>query len=222
MEVDSQELLFKSPSIITLVGATSSGKTTFVQKLLKNSLYMFTEDPKKVLYCYSCYQPIYDKIQLNNHLVSFYEGLPTEEDIRQFASTKDHKIVVLDDLMSKVTTSPVILDLFCQFSHHLNISVLFLTQNIFHSGKCSRSLNLNSHYYILFKNKRDVNQIKTLGRQLFPGRADILLESYLDATKKPYGYLLLDLHPRSSEKFMLRSGLFPEDSDMILYQNKGL
>jgi hypothetical protein len=120
--------------------------------------------------------------------------------------------------MSKVAASQVILDLFCQFSHHLNITVLFLSQNIFHTGRCSRSLNLNSHYYILFKNKRDVNQIKTLGRQLFPHKGDILLESYLDATKKPYGYLLLDLHPRSDERYMLRSQIFPEEGDIVLYK----
>jgi hypothetical protein len=216
MEVVDKDLSLKSPSIITLVGATSSGKTTFVYKLL-SELDLFDHLPEKILYCYSCYQPLYNKIDANVTNVSFYEGLPTEEDIREFGSSTGHKIIVLDDLMSKVTSSPVILDLFCQYSHHLNISVIFLTQNIFHGGKCSRSLNLNSHYYVLFKNKRDVNQIKTLGRQLFPKRGDILLESYLDATKEPFGYLLLDLHPRSDEKYMLRSRLFKENEDMVLY-----
>jgi hypothetical protein len=216
MEVAEKDLSLKSPSIITLVGATSSGKTTFVYKLL-SELDLFDHLPEKILYCYSCYQPLYNKIDENVQNVSFYDGLPTEEDIRKFGSDSGHKIIILDDLMSKVTSSPVILDLFCQYSHHLNISVIFLTQNIFHGGKCSRSLNLNSHYYVLFKNKRDVNQIKTLGRQLFPKRGDILLEAYLDATEEPFGYLLLDLHPRSDEKFMLRSKLFKEDEDMILY-----
>jgi hypothetical protein len=216
MEVAQKDLSLKSPSILTLVGATSSGKTTFVYKLL-SELDMFDHLPEKVLYCYSCYQPLYNKIDANVKNVSFYDGLPTEEDIRKFGSGSGHKIIVLDDLMSKVTSSPVILDLFCQYSHHLNISVIFLTQNIFHSGKCSRSLNLNSHYYVLFKNKRDVNQIKTLGRQLFPKRGDILLEAYLDATNEPFGYLLLDLHPRSDEKYMLRTKLFKEDEDMVLY-----
>jgi hypothetical protein len=78
---------------------------------------------------------------------------------------------------------------------------------------------LNSHYYILFKNKRDVNQIKTLGRQLFPGKSDILVESYLDSTSKPYGYLLIDLHPKSDEAYMLRSLIFP-DENMVLYMKK--
>jgi hypothetical protein len=217
MELIVDDLSFQSPSIITLVGATSSGKSTFVYKLLHYGRELFTENPTEILYCYSCYQPLYDKISVELPNISFHEGLPDENTIKEFGAKQYHKIIVLDDLMSKVTSSPVILDLFCQYSHHLNITVMFITQNIFHSGKCSRSLNLNSHYYILFKNKRDINQIKTLGRQLFPGRTDFLLHSYLDATSKPYGYLLVDLHPKSNEKFMLRTNLFPDDGDCLVY-----
>lgn len=219
MEVKSEEMMFKSPTIIMAVGATSSGKTTFVNKLLEGCDFMFSDPPHKILYCYSCYQPLYDKMMKNIPILSFYEGIPTEEDIKEFGSDNGHKIIVLDDLMSKVTSSPVILDLFCQYSHHLNISVIFITQNIFHGGKCSRSLNLNSHYYILFKNKRDVNQIKSLGRQLFPGKGDILLQAYSDATAKPYGYLLIDLHPKSEESYMMRTQIFPSE-DMVLYMKK--
>jgi hypothetical protein len=219
MEVNAEEFLFKSPNIITVVGATSSGKTTFVNKLLDSSDIMFTVPPNKILYCYSCYQPLYDKMMESIPILSFYEGIPTEEDIRKLGSHNGHKLIILDDLMTKVTSSPVILDLFCQYSHHLNISVIFITQNIFHGGKCSRSLNLNSHYYILFKNKRDINQIKTLGRQLFPGKGDTLLHSYSDATSKPYGYLLVDLHPKSDETYMMRTQIFPNE-DMILYMTK--
>jgi hypothetical protein len=220
MEIAGDSLKFQTPSIITIVGATSSGKTTLVHRLLCERKYMFREEPKEILYCYSCYQPLYDKIRDSIYGVSFHEGLPEEDTIKDFGAPHIHKIIILDDLMSKVTSSPTILDLFCQFSHHLNLSVIFITQNIFHRGKCSRSLNLNSHYYILFKNKRDVNQIKTLGRQLFPGKKDVLLNSYLDAITTPFGYLLLDLHPKSDDKFTMRTKIFPEDQDMIVYMIK--
>jgi hypothetical protein len=217
MEIAADTLKFQTPSIITLVGATSSGKTTLVHRLLSERKLMFKEEPREILYCYSCYQPLYDNLHSSVPGVSFHEGIPEEDTIKEFGSRNNHKIIILDDLMSKATSSPTILDLFCQFSHHLNISVIFITQNIFHAGKCSRSLNLNSHYYILFKNKRDVNQIKTLGRQLFPGKKDVLLNSYLDATSSPFGYLLVDLHPKSDDKFTMRTNIFPEDQDMIVY-----
>lgn len=212
-----ENLQLQTPANFTLVGCTSSGKSSFVYKLLANADEIFASAPQNILFCYTCYQPLYDRISSDVPNVTFHEGLPSVETIKEFGEGTSHKIIILDDLMHEVTSSPAMLELFCQHSHHLNISVFFLTQNIFHAGKCSRSLNLNTHYYILFKNKRDVNQIKTLGRQLFPGKSDMLLQAYLDATEKPYGYLLVDLHPRSNDKFMLRTCLFTNEEDAIVY-----
>src|SRR5258706_1291764 len=53
-----------------------------------------------------------------------------------------------------------------KISHHRNVSVLYLTQNLFFKSKHSRTMSLNSHYIIVFKNPRDVTQIKTLAAQM--------------------------------------------------------
>ena len=65
-------------------------------------------------------------------------------------------------------------NLFARGSHHRNLSVIYIVQNLFHQGKGSRSISLNSHYLVLFKNPRDKLQILTLAKQMYPGQTDFL------------------------------------------------
>ena len=66
----------------------------------------------------------------------------------------------------KAMNDPYIANLFSRESHHRNLTVILLLQNLFHQGKYGRDVSLNSHYFILFKNIRDTNQIKVSGNQL--------------------------------------------------------
>ena len=58
---------------------------------------------------------------------------------------------------------------------------------------------------LIFRNPRDSLGIATLARQMYPKNVGYLLESYNDATKRPYGYLLLDLHQLTPESMRLRT-----------------
>ena len=79
-------------------------------------------------------------------------------------------LLVIDDLMSE--TNSEINELFTKGSHHQNISVIFITQNLFYTEKDTRTMNLNTHYIVLFKNPRDATQVAHFGRQM---RTDIFL-----------------------------------------------
>ena len=68
--------------------------------------------------------------------------------------------------------------------------VIYIVQNLFHQGKGSRSISLNSHYLVLFKNPRDKLQILTLAKQMYPGQNDFFLNQYEETVKGPFGYLL--------------------------------
>ena len=68
---------------------------------------------------------------------------------------------------------------------------MFLTQNIFH--KSARTKTLNSHYLALFKNPRDATQITYLARHMYPTKPKFMIETFADATKDPYIYLVVDL-----------------------------
>ena len=96
------------------------------------------------------------------------------------------------------------------------MSVIYLNQNLYDQGKCARTLNLNTAYTVLLKNPRNTQQVALLGRQLGMGSA--LKSAYLDATSKPYGYLVVDLSPKSDEKYRLRSNVFPDEVAVVVYQ----
>ena len=105
--------------------------------------------------------------------------------------------MVLDDLLQKAAKSSDIVDLFCQYSHHLNFSTFFVVQNLFADGiSC---ISLNTHYFILLKTLRDQLQICTLGRQIFPGKLPYFMDAYHKATAPKYAYLVIDLSPHASD-----------------------
>jgi len=112
--------------------------------------------------------------------------------------------------MNEVADDKRLGNLFTKVSHHLNLDVIFITQNLFHQGKQMRNLHLNSQYLILMKNTRDISQIDVLGRQLKLTRS--LEEAYKDATKKPFGYLLIDFKQTTPKEYILKTRLTPEET----------
>ena len=42
-------------------------------------------------------------------------------------------------------------------SHHRNISVILITQNLFHQANYCRTISLNAKYIVLLKNARNKN-----------------------------------------------------------------
>ena len=82
-----------------------------------------------------------------------------------------------------------------------------------------RTLSLNSHYIILFKNPRDSLQICTLARQMYPGKSKFLVEAFNDATRQAYGYLLLDLKPTTEDRLRIRTGILPDNIQIVYTEN---
>ena len=101
--------------------------------------------------------------------------------------------------MEVAMKDPNVMSIFTEGSHHRNVSVLFLLQNIFHQGKHSRTMSLNVQYMVLFKNARDKAQIQTLGRQMFPTDWRSFLQHFEAETSKEYGHVIIDLHPSTPD-----------------------
>ena len=148
------------------------------------------------MYCYGIWQPLFEKMESEFNFLIFHEGIPSKIEISNFSSELNHSMIILDDLMDEVLKSREMEMLFIRGCHHQNLSCIFLTQNIFSQSKHSRTITLNTNYMVLFRNFRDSSQIKTLARQIYPGKVKFLEESYNDATKKKYGYLLIDMSPQ--------------------------
>lgn len=202
------EYIFHTPSTISISGATSSGKTEWVKQLLKHKDTMFSSPPSRVFYFYGIWQRAFDDMLE----VDFVSGLPG--DVESFADGKSPVLWIMDDLMNDVVNSKHTEELFTRGSHHLNITVIYINQNIFCQGKSSRNIALNTHYNILFRNPRDVQQISRLDSQI--GMRGLLGDSYRDATSVPYGYLVVDLSPHNHTEFKLFTHVFPGE-DRVVY-----
>ena len=86
-------------------------------------------------------------------------------------------LIVIDDQMIEAGKDNRIVNLFTKRSHHRNLSVIYIMQNLFHQGKGNRSISLNSHYLVLFKNPRDKLQILTLAKQIYPSETAWFIKS---------------------------------------------
>ena len=77
--------------------------------------------------------------------------------------TTKRRLVILDDLMSEADDR--VTKLFTKGSHHRNISVMFIVQNLFGKNKEQRTISLNSHYLVVFKNPRDSSRQTNISRE---------------------------------------------------------
>ena len=138
-----------------------------------------------------------------------YKGIP--ENLEQDSYFYIHKrnLMVIDDQMADAGNDKRIVNLFTRGSHHRNLSVIYIVQNLFHQGKGSRSISLNSHYLVLFKNPHDKLQILTLAKQMYPRNTDSFINHYEEAVQRPFGYLLVDLKTTTPDNCRLRTNVLP-------------
>lgn len=199
---------WKHPFTCVIAGPTGSGKTHFVSHFLHNIRSMMTPVPDEVIWCYGEWQSGYKQIKD----VTFLEGIPNVE---EWTGDK-RRLVILDDLMSE--TDNRVTKLFTKGSHHRNISVMYIVQNLFGKNKEQRTISLNSHYMVVFKNPRDASQITHLAKQMYPGKLKYVQEAFKDATSTPHGYLLFDLRQETPDHLRLRTKLIPPDHPVVYIQ----
>ena len=66
-----------------------------------------------------------------------------------------------------------------------------------------------THYNMVFRNERDASQFRSLAYQMHPGDAMWLIDAFNDATKEPFGYLVLDHHPTSQRDMRVLTNILP-------------
>lgn len=190
---------------MTISGPTSSGKSQFTIKLLKHAREMMDHPPDKVYWCYGEYQELFSTLKG----IEFIEGVPDPE----LFNPKLNNLVVIDDLMSEIDTR--VTKIFTKVSHHRNVSVILILQNLFMKNKEARTISLNTQYMVLFKSPRDATQISNLAKQMYPGKGKFVQEAFFDATKEPFGYLFVDLKQSTPEHMRLRTNLFPGETQYV-------
>ena len=196
-------------------GATGSGKTRWVYRLLQNLSGMYVKEPPvETLYCYGIHQPLFDEMESTLPNFTLHLGLPTSDELAEYTKDGRHRLVILDDLMQSVIKNDDMELVFTQGCHHRRLSVIFISQNLMPQGKNSRNIALNTWYLVLLKSLRDVNQIAYLGRQIFPGKKNYLTEAY-EESMKDQGYLMIDLSPHADDQLRVRTRIFPNEDPVI-------
>lgn len=193
-------MTFRAPFTLICSGATSSGKSEWVKRLIYAKDELISPAIDHVLYCYGILNP--GLMELVKDGVELHKGFPNEEDL------KPNTLLILDDLVTDIEKAKNFLDaLFTRISHHRAISVIFITQSLFH--KDLRLLKANTHYLVLLRNPSSQLQTRTLASQMYPGKHKYFLEAFEDATSKPYSYLLVDSHPQTADEYRLSTNIFP-------------
>ena len=220
------DVRFFLPSNMMAVGPTSSGKTSWLKRLVENRQLMFSEEPQYMMLFYKEWQNAYEDMEQKinqgrdeNRFLKF-DSMPTTveeiKDILEMLPKEAPKLVVFDDYLDEV--GPVLKHFFTVLTHHYYCFTIFLCQNLFNAKNELRTLSINTQYMVLFNNPRDQSSISQLSKQVFPGKTFLLNEAYRLATNnRPYGYLMLDFHQRQNNLVRLRSHIFPHEYPMRTY-----
>ena len=207
--------VFIHPFNLIISGPTQSGKSFLLNKILINHIELINPSITTIHYCYSTWNKEFDGLLHTVANLKFHKGIIDVDLI----DTKETNLIILDDLMTECVNDPEIMKLFTIGTHHRNMSVVFLTQNLYVQGKHSRTISLNSHYLIIFKNNRDKTQIKTLARQMFPDKYHFLPEAFTDATQSNHGYIFIDMKASTDDKNRIQTDIIP-DIKRIIYVAK--
>ena len=193
---------FQHPFTAVLAGPTGSGKTEFIKQFLQHIHDLVNPNIQEIIFCYGEWQESYQTMKSFPLNLTFVEGLPDSDSLQPGV----RKLIIIDDLMAE--TDERVTRLFTKGSHHKNISVIHIVQNLFSKNKEQRCINLNSHYMILFKNPRDSSSIVNLAKQMYPNNVQVMQDAYKAATSQPFSYLLVDLKQNTPEQFRLRGDIF--------------
>ena len=120
--------------------------------------------------------------------IKFIKGLDFDK-----MDTSKPSLLVVDDLIL-IGKNKDIAEMFILGSHHKQISVFYILQNLFPNYPLFRLMSSNSHYFVLFNSQRHYRQIHTLAQQIFFGQ-DLkrVTNAYLRSSKQPIGFILLSL-----------------------------
>ena len=117
-------------------------------------------------------------------------------------------LLIFADSCEEIWNSRAFVDI-ATAGRHRGLSKIYIKHNIFHQSKPERDVELQGTHIALFKSPHSVLQKTTLGAQL--GLGSELVDWYWDATFVPFGYLLIDLSPRTDDRlrYCTNSGTVP-------------
>ena len=196
------------PSNVWIAGPSQCGKTDFVVKMIRYRKQLFRPAIEHVVFVYSVWQTKYDQLRdEHGNDIEWVNGLP-QDPFKFFKKTPG--LLILDDAMieSRQRSSDVA-KWFTKGSHHRDVSIAILVQNLF--PKQLRDLSLNAHILVLFNNPRDKSQVKRFIGQAFPDETERIKNAMNYAFERPFRPLIVNTHQTTPSHYSLTCDMFPED-----------
>ena len=173
-------------------GQTGSGKTHFMLEVIRRKL--IHPFPKNIYYMYKVEQGFMkDWNRIEKQKITFIEGLNPDG-----MKTSEPSLLVIDDLLLSTNKD---VEMFILGSHHKQISLFYLSQNLFPDCSLFRTMSNNAHYFVIFNNKRNATQIHRIAHQIFIGEdTHRIKNAYKRVQQQQWGFMVLTFVPELPEE----------------------
>ena len=183
----------EKPFRLIIGGASGSGKTCLLQKIVDSSHFSSPFD--KIVYFYPEYLPE-PPIEFDQ-IVDYRTGIA---DLEYFSSLPKNTLIIYDDLMNECGNSTDIMKLFSVIARKRELSIIFIVQNFFDQTKQFRNIKLNATGFILFKFHAAMDVLRRQLRDL--GVHNLITKASLENTyRKKFNYIFIDIHPNRHSEF---------------------
>lgn len=223
---------FKHPFTSIIVGPSGCGKSTFVKDLILNqndlistcfeTIYIFLGTPRnenKIL-C-DLENASSSQVKIIELGTLYPHGLKKssfKEDFSKIMSTNSKNnsqtCVIFDDLMSELSEIHFLDEMFTKWSSHANMSVIHITQNLFHKTKgnssCASTLYRNNKVLVLFNSPMDQTTLRIVCSRLAKERNSKDLMNMLSFIVDKYRYVVIRANLQTPEKLRFTTDLFAQ------------
>ena len=113
--------------------------------------------------------------------------------LKEWSDKKLKGCLIFNDLMEELSECGVLTKLFTKFSTHYDVSIINITQNLFHQGTGKSdhvSVYRNTRVLVIFNNPMDNSILTTVGKRLKPSGSAPLICMLNDIVEK-YRYVII-------------------------------
>ncbi|MBM3939030.1 MAG: hypothetical protein FJ333_10335 [Sphingomonadales bacterium] len=220
VEISDHDLKFLTPFTMCVSGASMSGKTEFIVKLIRYRKTLFDVNFHRIIYCQPeslilRHNPVIETLKEICPSIELINGLP---DLEKLQLTLDYRpiLLVIDDLMEPFLKSEAMLNLLTMDVHHSNISTIFTVQSYYARSRFGKTPARNVTYRCLFFNRLDLTELRIISTQI--SHDSQFLRENFEFLRKTFPneppYLIIDGHVKSPLKEMfVRTHIFPDESN---------
>ena len=196
--MESELGIFNKPARILVAGASNSGKSYLVSRLIQRWHQKF----ERIVVIGSDLENV---LGMNVLRDDFYNPLNESNEC-------ESSLVIFDDVIFNPRIMKVAAECFTR-GRHKNLSLIFCTQNLFLADKAYRTITLNLTAAFLLR-IRDTRQVTLFGKTFLNNDKItdfIALFKKLVYEEGDYGYLLIDFTKFSENALALRSHIFEDE-----------